>query len=140
MKVLIYVLLSCISVVLISNNVLARPVQGESILCKNKNRITMIAFSTSDYNIAICKDFGDAYYYTGQHRRNNTQTFLPITEINNPYTGANPWLLKAHNGEFTYQVAEFNPLSNGSYVSISVFRNGNRIYHRITDKYISAGE
>lgn len=126
--------------ILVSSNALAKPVKGESILCRNKNLITMIAFSTNEYNIAICKEFGNAYHYIGQDRRNNAQISLPITERNNPYAGANPWLLKARNREFTYQVAEFNPFDKNTYVSISVFKNGNRIYHGMTDNFIRAEE
>jgi hypothetical protein len=122
-------------------NVLAKPLHGESILCNNKDLYTVIAFSTTEYNIAICKEFGDAYHYIGQDRKNNRQIFLPITEKNNPHSGANPFLLKARNGEYTYQVAEFNwGEATGGYVSISVFQNGKRIYQRTTDVYISSEE
>jgi hypothetical protein len=125
---------------LIADGTLDRPRYGESILCENKG--TMLAFITPEYNVAICKAYEDEYYYISQNKQDYSQIFLPITERNNPYDGANPWLLKAHNGEFTYQVAEFNPLSADSYVSISIFRNGNRIYHRnrISDNYITSGE
>ena len=141
MKVLFHACLFCIFFTLWSTkNVSAKPVTGESILCENKGLFTMIALSTESHNVAICKEFGDAYHYIGQSKQDNAQIFLPIREINNPYTGANPRLLKARNGEFTYQVAEFNPFNEGSYVSVSVFENGHRIYHHITDTYITAGE
>jgi hypothetical protein len=139
MKLLVYAFLSCISIILSSNNALAESVSGESILCKNKNLLTAIAFSTSKYNIAICKEFGDAYHYIGQNKRSNAQVFLPIKERNSRHR-ENPWLLKARNGEFTYQVAEFNPFRKNAYVSISVFKNGNRIYHDIANKFIGFEE
>ncbi|MEP0873012.1 hypothetical protein NDA01_24800 [Trichocoleus desertorum AS-A10] len=139
MKLLGYAFLSCVSIILSSSNALAKSVPGESILCKNKNLITAIAFSTSKYNIAICKEFGDAYHYIGQDKRSNAQVFLPIEERNNRYR-ANPWLLKARNGKFTYQVAEFNPRRKNAYISISVFENGNRIYHDMANNFIGLEE
>jgi hypothetical protein len=102
----------------------------------------MIAFSTREYIVAICKDGSNSdYYYVGQDKQGTEQTiFLKVYERNNPYRGANPWLLKARNGEYTYQIAEFNPLSGNGYVSISVFKNGSRIYHEVTDTYVGSSE
>jgi hypothetical protein len=142
MKLLISAFLSCIYAISLSNCASANPVSGESILCQNKNSLTMLGFSTREYNIGICKkNINDSsyYYYIGQNRNNKTQIFLPVTEQNNPYT-ENPWLLKASNGEFTYQVAHFNPLGTNQSVSISIFKNGRRIYHRITKNFISSDE
>lgn len=138
--------LLCLPFVLISlllgrETALAKTVSGDSALCKNRNLITMLAVSTQDDNIAICKEFGDAYHYVSQSKRDKTQRlFLPIVERNNPYSGANPWLLKARKGSYTYQVAEFNPLSKRSYVSISIFKNGQRIQHQVIRSYIRADE
>jgi hypothetical protein len=117
-------------------------VNSDSSLCKSRDLITMIAFSTREYNVAICKDGSNSdYYYIGQDKQDTEQTiFLKVYERNNPYTGANPWLLKARNGEYTYQIAEFNPLSGNGYVSISVFKNGRRIYHEVTDTYVGSSE
>jgi|GEM_PF-7049344 len=143
MKLLISAFLSCIYAISLSNCASANPVSGESILCQNKNSLTMLGFSTREYNIAICKrniNNSSYYYYIGQNRKNNTQIFLPVIENNNPHNGANPWLLKASNGEFTYQVAHFNPLSENGSVSISIFKNGRRIYHRITKNFIASDE
>jgi len=117
-------------------------VDRDSSLCKNRNLVTMIAFNTREYDVAICKDWRNSdYYYVGQNKQDIEQKiFLKVYEKNNPYRGANPWLLKARNGEYTYQVAEFNPLSGNSYVSISIFKNGSRIYHEVTDTYIRSSE
>lgn len=120
----------------------ADDVQPAWNLCNQRDLVTMIALTTAEYYVAICKDGSNSdYYYAGQRRTNSSQNiFLPVVDKNNPYMGANPWLLKARSGTYTYQVAEFNPLSNNAYVSISVFENGNRIYHRITDSYFGSDE
>ena len=117
-------------------------VNSDSSLCKSRDLFTLIAFSTREYNVAICKGESDSeYYYVGQDKQDIEQTiFLKVYERNNPYTGANPWLLKARDGEYTYQIAEFNPLSINGYVSISVFKNGSRIYHEVTDTYVGSSE
>ncbi|MBD1859989.1 MULTISPECIES: hypothetical protein [Leptolyngbya] len=141
MKPLLYVSFVLISVLLGRETAVAKTVTGDSALCKNRNLITMIAVSAEDHDIAICKEFGDAYHYVSQSKQDKTQKlFLPIVERNNPYRGANPWLLKARNGSYTYQVAEFNPLSKRSYVSASIFKNGQRIYYQVIRSYIRADE
>jgi hypothetical protein len=134
-KILFYTLISINATIHITKDVSAQPDSRESALCANQDLITILAFSTEEYNVAICKEFESQYYYAGQEIGTNNKIFLPISEINNPHEGANPWLIKAKNGQFTYQIAEFNPLEDQSYVSLSVFKNGNRIYHSITDVY-----
>jgi hypothetical protein len=128
------------SLLVTRESAIARRIPGESVLCKNRNLTTMIALSTAEYNTAICKELGDAYHYVSQNKRNLSQIFLPIVQKNNPYSGANPWLLKARQGAYTYQIAEFNPLRKNSYVSTSIFRNGERIYHQVTRTYLGANE
>ncbi|AFZ11632.1 hypothetical protein Cri9333_0700 [Crinalium epipsammum PCC 9333] len=140
MKLLTYAFLSYISAILLSNSASANPVQEESILCKNKKLLTMLAFSTSEYNIAICKESLGGFHYIHQNRKNKTQIFLPVIKKNDPYSGVNPWLLKASKGGFTYQVANFNPLGKNGSVSISIFKNGRKIYHRITKNFIRSDE
>lgn len=141
MKPLLCLPFALISLLLGLETAVAKTVSGDSALCKNRNLITMIAVSTENDNIAICKEFGDAYHYVSQSKRDKTQRlFLPIVERNNPYSGANPWLLKARNGSYTHQVAEFNPLSKRSYVSVSVFKNGQRIQQDIIRSYVRATE
>lgn len=140
MKILHHTLLSCSLALFIIKDISAKPVSKESVLCVKRNLITMIAFRTKEYNVAICKEFGDAYHFIAQEVKTNNQIFLPIIEKNNPYTGSNPWLLKARNGQFTYQILEFNPLSNGSYVSLTIFKNGNRTYYHTTNTYIRSDE
>lgn len=112
-------------------------IEGTSILCNNRNLFTMLAFSTEKFNIAICKHTDGAYYYVGQNKRNNDKIFLPISEVNNPYIDTH-WLLKAVNGQYTYQVFEVNAIDRDSYVTISVFQNGRRIYYRKVDTYMGA--
>ncbi|MGB3207851.1 MAG: hypothetical protein WBB28_22945 [Crinalium sp.] len=38
----------------------------------------MLAFSTSEYNIAICKESLGGFHYIHQNRKNKTQIFLPV--------------------------------------------------------------
>jgi len=115
--------------------------QKAASLCRDRNLLALVALSTQKYNIAICKDGLEVtYYYAGQSKQNKNQTiFLPIAERNNPHdpeSPANPWLLKAHNQQYTYQVAEFNPLNaSEAYLSFSIFENGKRIYHCVTDNF-----
>ena len=113
---------------------------SDSFLCSERDLITLLGFATEEFHIAICKNFNTDYYYVGQSRQDsNQEVVLPVSERNNPFMD-DPWILKARDGQYTYQVAEFNPLQVNGYVSISVFRNGERIYHRITDSYIRSDE
>lgn len=104
-----------------------------SPLCSSATyHITMVGFSTSQFDVAICKatDGEDGYQYVGQDRKTKAKIALPVTWMNNPHAGDNPWVVKAKKGEYTYQIAQFNPLGDHQSASLSVFKNGARIYHQ----------
>jgi hypothetical protein len=139
--VAIYWALAFFTLLSYSSQTLAQRISRSSFLCDQKNLFTMIVFSTEEYNIAICKNGDNSdYFYAGQNKKTNAQTFLLVNDKNDPYSGANPWVLKAVKGEYTYQVAEFNPLTVNGYVFISIFKNGKKIYHRKVTRYIRADE
>lgn len=118
----------------------AEEIARNSPLCEGKQMHTMVAFSTAQFDVAICKPHGDSYVYIGQDRKTKSRIDLPVTWRNNPHDGGNPWVLKAKNGEYTYQVAHFNSLGEGNQsASLSVFKNGTRVYHQVS-KTLLIGE
>lgn len=127
-------ILSLIIMAYTPNNVYAKEIEKNSPLCNDPFIYTMVGFSTPEFDVAICKasDGDKGYQYVGQDRKTKAKIVLPVTWNNNGNL-ENPWILKAKNGEYTYQVAEFNPISGNKYASLSVFKNGARIYQQIVN-------
>lgn len=93
---------------------------------------------TPDHYVVLYKeDLGNGYYYHAQSRFNASDSiFLAANPQINPHLGQDPWIIQARNGIYTYQVAEFESMEGTGYASVSVFRNGTRIYHHIARDYI----
>jgi hypothetical protein len=114
---------------------------ADSILCQNKKLNTYMAFSTRQFNIAICfrgedcvyNSAGNEYFYIGQDRRSNNQIFLPA---HYQILDGNEWTEKweAFNSNYKYEV--FQTKKRGGYTSISVFQDGRKIYSSEATRYI----
>lgn len=129
--------------------------EGQSILCKKQSWLTEIAISTPKFVVAICINKNDpgnvnSYeltptHYIGQSKSTGGKIILPLTESNN--LPGEPSFYKAVNGQYTYQVYVSQAqryssacqcwATNIDTITLSIFKNGQRISRYQTDKYIS---
>lgn len=130
----------------------AEGVQGDSILCKQRNLLTSVALSTRKYTAAICfENDSSRGYYIGQSKSTNDRIFLPLVYQDNPSIGENlPYKLenggltyKAANGQYAYQVflkGNSDGCGTGEWVSLTVFKNGSKLYHQKVNKFLSTSD
>jgi len=128
---------------------------GQSVLCKQKGWLTEIAISSPEFVVAICIDKNlpgniNSYeltptHYVGQNKNTGGKIILPLTESDN--IPGEPAFYKAVNGQYTYQVyvstaqkylpeCQCEGITTNT-VTLSVFKNGQRVYKYETDKYLS---
>ncbi|ACK70949.1 hypothetical protein PCC7424_2532 [Gloeothece citriformis PCC 7424] len=128
--------------------------EGQSILCQQQNWLTEIAFSTPNFNIAICIDKNDpdnegnfeliATHYIQQSKNTNEKIILPLSTTG-LYLGE-PAIYKATTGTYTYQVYVSLVQKYSSEcqcqaivydtVSLKIFNNGESIYQYTTQKFL----
>ncbi|MEA5533741.1 hypothetical protein [Crocosphaera sp. XPORK-15E] len=117
-------------------------VYGDSILCKNQGKKTYMALSTKEYNIAICFQGDDCvydpegknlYYYVGQNKQDNSKVFLSAKyNVLDGMEWTEEWI--ANNNEYIYRV--FHTKKQGGYSTITVLKNGDKVYNSLVRKYI----
>lgn len=130
----------------------AEGIEGDSILCKQRKLNTSIGLSTKKYVVAICFEVdGSKGYYIGQSRSTKHTIFLPLTYQDDsesgtkiPYSFENGGLNhKAVNGPYTYQVflkGNSDGCGTGEWVSLTVFKNGSKLYHQKVNKFLSISD
>lgn len=130
----------------------AEGIPGNSILCTQRGWITGVALSTREFNVAICYDGYDIsanHYYIGQDRKSNNSIALPLVMQQDSSSGEiypHTWehggqLFKAVNGQFTYQVFTSNDYyPKDDWATLTVFKNGSKIYHQKVMRYISCSQ
>lgn len=129
--------------------------EGQSILCKKQSWLTEIAISTPNFVVAICIDENhpgniNSYeltptHYIGQSKSTGGKIILPLTESDN--RPGEPSFYKAINGQYTYQVyvSQAQKYSSACQcqvididtVTLSIFKNGQRISKYQTNRYLS---
>lgn len=156
MKKLVKSALVCTSVVVLSIPVTAEiNPNGQSILCRKQGWLTEIAISNPDFVVTICIDKNqpdnvNSYeltptHYIGQSKSTGDKIILPLSIADN--LPGEPSFYKAVNGQYTYQVytslaQKYSPecqcqAINIDTVTLSIFKNGRRIYKYDTNKYLS---
>lgn len=69
----------------------AEGIEGESVLCRQRNLVTTVALSTKKYGAAICfNNSSNSGYYVGQTKNTNGSIFLPLLEQYEPQTKTVP--------------------------------------------------
>ncbi len=123
---------------------------ADSTICSNRNLDTLVYLSTKSFKAAVCAyvELDDSqncginlntlkHYYVGENKKNGSSIILPIIDETG---GNNVAIAKARNGEYTYQIAyqyEWPPTDNTQgWASLSVFKNGQRIFHEQVRDFI----
>lgn len=128
----------------------AEGVEGESVLCRQRGWYTIVALSTKKYNVAVCFDeTSKDGYYIGQSKLDNANILLPLVPQYESYTGQTypyrrdneGFTYKAVNGPYTYQVfvKPNNICGIDKWASLTVFKNGSKIYYQKMSKFLSMG-
>lgn len=115
---------------------------GSSPLCENRHMGTVFTIVTESFNAAICGQENtdpqcsltlEPYVYIGQSRKTRESIVLSATDE----TQDSPFIMiyKAKNNNYTYQMSSSGGYTLKPWTSLSVFKNGKRIYYRKLNKY-----